>query len=680
MAVCNIFNSLSKNTGTFLTFSQYAESMTDTTKKVVPSKFVAININNAKIDLSNSSIPKTLQDYYENGVAVIKNKGEWKYKYSKDLFWRTMFDHFIENEDIKYIGDINIQSYEEYGGTGYSEIYCYVPNEAGELECELVPNSTTKTIDTRNKGAHLEGYENQIDTWYNIEQNIDYKVTNENSTDDIDGVTNNWYDNLKGIYKNTDDAYYTFNTIVVLYDVVDIQNNEIIRNNLPMGIYFTGSYDEPAQELTNYVTKYISSPEIYGQGTSYGLRICTKHITGSVSSIINEPIINEHQISNDTKSELCYALTQMSQSQTKMDEVIDHTYNCVQNYKDLAAVFKNSKTNVPYIKLINGKEYWFVNGRRVGTATIDDGELEHVCGINIDVKIYDKNNSEIKVVSIEDLFKADQKIYIKWTIKNGDVLLQHNEINNIKLTLPNEDQEKLSKTSEGQYEYTIQQYGSKSEQTEQNKNTLYHQIKENFIITVTLADRQEVSKDFGYIITFPSYIGLIRDDVPWGNYLMNINNEVYKGKLNELLTTKDYWGAEPTKLLLENQVCTYNYTNKGYEVSYTDNAAQPQNTNAPYHVCYIYPAIKPNNIDNIKNGLSNITEYKLLTSIKDSKDLEYINDFTKVTPEYIGDETGSLYPYIIGRFGNEYGSSVVLYNVYIDEIPAFVNNYTLTFK
>ena len=82
MAVCNIFNSLSKNTGTFLTFSQYAESMTDTTKKVVPSKFVAININNsnAKIDLSNSSIPKTLQDYYENGVAVIKNKGEWKYK------------------------------------------------------------------------------------------------------------------------------------------------------------------------------------------------------------------------------------------------------------------------------------------------------------------------------------------------------------------------------------------------------------------------------------------------------------------------------------------------------------------------------------------------------------------------------------------------------------------------
>lgn len=666
MAVCNIFNSLSKNTGTFLTFSQYAESMTDTTKKVVPSKFVAININNsnAKIDLSNSSIPKTLQDYYENGVAVIKNKGEWKYKYSKDLFWRTMFDHFITNDDIKYIGDINIQSYEEYGGTGYSEIYCYVPNEAGDVEYELVPDSTTKTIDTRNKGAQLEGYEDQVGTWYDLEHKIEYKVTDEESAVDIDGVTNNWYDNLKGIYKNTDDAYYTFNTIVVLYDVVDIQNNKIILNNLPMGIYFTGLYDETTQELTNYVTKYISSQEIYGQGTSYGLRLCTKHITGSTSSAINE-----HQISNDTKSELCYALTQMSQSQSKMDEVINHTYNCVQNYKDLATVFKNSKTNVPYIKLIDGKEYWFVNGRRVGMATIDDGELEHVCGVNMDVKIYNSDGSEIKVISIEDLLQASQKIYIKWTIKNGDIILQNNEINNIKLTLPNGSQKSLDKSSQGQYDHTIQKYGS---------STLYHQIKENFTITVTLADGQELSKEFGYLITFPSYIGLIKDDMPWSDYLMRTgdNNNIGSSQILNTLLTSEYWSAEPTKLLLENQACTYNYTNEGYEVSYTDSIGQPQTTNAPYHVCYIYPAIKPNNIDNIKNGLSNITEYKLLTSIKDSKDLEYINDFTKVTPEYIGDKTGLLYPYIIGRFGN----SSVLYHVYIDEIPAFVNNYTLTFK
>ena len=123
MAVCNIFKELTKPTGTFLTFSQYAESMTNTQQKVIPSKFVAINIH--RDSLSNNLIPKILQNYYENGIAVIKNDtNSWIDNYSKDLFWRTMFNHFISLDDIKYIGDINIQSYEEYGGTGYTEIYC----------------------------------------------------------------------------------------------------------------------------------------------------------------------------------------------------------------------------------------------------------------------------------------------------------------------------------------------------------------------------------------------------------------------------------------------------------------------------------------------------------------------------------------------------------------------------
>ena len=309
-------------------------------------------------------------------------------------------------------------------------------------------------------------------------------------------------------------------------------------------------------------------------------------------------------------------------------------------------------------------------------ATIDDGELEHVCGVNIDVKIYDEHNSEIKAISVEDLLQSQQALYINWVIKNGDVILQSNEINNIKLTLPNKTQQKLEKSSQGQYIHTIKRYGSL---------TLYHQVKENFTITVTLANGQEVSKDFGYIITFPSYIGLIRDDAYWRNageswkdYLIRVdnNNNIESGQILNTLLTRDYWCTEPTKLLLENQAYIYNYTNEGYEVSYTDSIGQSQTTNSPYHVCYIYPAEAPNNINSIKNGLSSISGYKPLTSIKDSKDLEYINDFTKVTPEYIGSETGSMQPYIIGRFGN----STVLYNVYIDEIPAFVNNYTLTLK
>lgn len=652
MAVCNIFNELNKPTGTFLTFSQYAESMTNTNQKVIPSKFVVINIH--KENLTNNSIPKILQDYYENGVAVIKNKGLWKNKYSKDLFWRTMFNHFIENGDIKYIGDINIQSYEEYGGTGYSEIYCYIPNEAKNLIYgSLIPSNSIEELDNRSNGSYIEGYEKQdLGSWGQLTEDIRYDITLEDITvKNYDDVTDNWYDNLIPTGENKVDLY-TFNTIVVLYDVIDKTNNKVLQNNQPMGIYFTGLYDESMQEITNYVTKYISSQEIYDQGTSYGLRICTKHITASSSSIVNEI-----QISNDTKSELCYALSQMSQSQTKMDEVIDHTYNCVQNYKDLAAVFKNSKTNVPYIKLIDGKEHWFVNGRRVGLATIDNGEVEHVCGININAKIYD-NNSVVKAISIKDLLISNKILTLKWSIKNGDLLLKNSEINNVQLTMPNGEIKSLSKTSEGFHEIEINKY----------TDIKYHQKIENYILTITLSDGQVISKNIGYILTFPSYIGLIKSDVSWNDYLMPLFGDNKLDDKLKALIENDYWMDSPLELVLENQDYIYNYTNDGYETVFIDNTDKEQKIEQPYHVCYIYPAI---NINSSNDGLSIVSSYKQLTSIKDSRDLEYINDF-----EMVKDITNNKHPYIVGKFGE----STVIYNVYIDKIPAFVKNYTLTFK
>ena len=58
----------------------------------------------------------------------------------------------------------------------------------------------------------------------------------------------------------------------------------------------------------------------------------------------------------------------MSISQQKMDQIVNKTYNDGQNYKDLLAIFKNQRVNVPYIKYINGEKYWFVNGRLVDSA------------------------------------------------------------------------------------------------------------------------------------------------------------------------------------------------------------------------------------------------------------------------------------------------------------------------
>ena len=82
MAVCNRFNELSSNSGNFLMFSQYVEDITcnfvnSTSYKVVPSKFIALNIDYSLLNIPsvgdsrdlNVDIPMYFQNYYENACA-----------------------------------------------------------------------------------------------------------------------------------------------------------------------------------------------------------------------------------------------------------------------------------------------------------------------------------------------------------------------------------------------------------------------------------------------------------------------------------------------------------------------------------------------------------------------------------------------------------------------------------
>lgn len=139
MAICNVFKKLTKETGTFLTFGQYMDDLTEwQTKskyyKIVPSKFIAIDNQTKKY--SNSTLPKCFYEYFENSCACFKNSKdlEWNPEYSKILFWNAMFESGIITKNsndninytidgIKYVGDINMQSHNNIDGMGYSEIY-----------------------------------------------------------------------------------------------------------------------------------------------------------------------------------------------------------------------------------------------------------------------------------------------------------------------------------------------------------------------------------------------------------------------------------------------------------------------------------------------------------------------------------------------------------------------------
>ena len=384
MAVCNLFNDLTNPSGNFLMFSQYVESITkniangDTEYKVIPSKFIALNIDytrlntdklignstllNDPIKCLNSLVPKYFQNYFENGCAYGRGLADfiWTPEHSKNLFWNAMWDaeflHSTSKDDVNiideimYYGNINMYSYNEHKGMGYGEIYCYIPTDAGKINCQVVtiesdsqvenPNITLEGLDINNPLSKTYCYENK------------YTMSFDS-------------DELANIYLRPIDKY-NVNTFILLYDVHVKSNDswEVTHSNIPMGMYFTGNFEENGN-LTNSITKFVSTS--YGNGTSYGLRICTRF---SVSP--NGMIINTSDVSVDENYvNYCQLMTGMNENLSRMLDIVKSSHDTTNQYKNLLSMVKNNRTNVPYVKTINGDDCWFVNGRFVSKVGVD---------------------------------------------------------------------------------------------------------------------------------------------------------------------------------------------------------------------------------------------------------------------------------------------------------------------
>ena len=387
MAVCNLFKKLDKTTGNFMVFSQYVEDLTKSISqssqyKVSPSKFICLNINYN--DYDNISFPTRLQNYFENGCAFLRsnniennnlswNSGDWNPEISKNLFWNCLNQAgFLSRNDynntvneIKYIGEINLESYDEHDGMGYSEIYCYIPNEGKEMSVEWILNSSNLNVFTTGNDF-VEGYSAEDG--------------NENLLR-IDGVSTIDYSMDASVSLNFDEPItiesksFEFNTIIVLYDILSIDNEGNITKryeNIPLGIYLPGLINNGS--VDNFVTKFISSNEIYGAGTSYGLRICSRIVVSPTGSIIESV-----QSDSQDYAMVSYTLSEMSKTIEKMNEVVSGIHQNQQLLKNTLAIFKNSKTNVPYVKEIDGKHYWFVNGKyaySTGAEAYDNTDIQ----------------------------------------------------------------------------------------------------------------------------------------------------------------------------------------------------------------------------------------------------------------------------------------------------------------
>lgn len=601
MAVCNIFNRLRSNTGTYFMFSQYAEDLTresvqSSYYRVTPSKFIALELD--VNEYNDDTIARLLQNKFENGCAVCRKEmvDTWVPSHSTNLFWDTLFNAgllSIENsfvKEIRYVGDINLQSYNEHDGIGYSELYCYIPNEAPNIQyqCSIDNKDNKYFVSSR----QLEGYNyDDLDRWVNLDEIITYYPEHKYEFP--------WSSNTVTSQK-TQDSCFKINTIITLYDIyTNSENNaEPAYSNVPMGIYFTGLIEEGS--LTNSITKYVSNPDIFGAGTSYGLRICSRFI---VSPNQNNIKILDTTTENDNYSAISQVMAQMAISQTKMDEVLTKIQSNSSAEKELLSIFKNSKTNVPYIKMYNGTSHWFVNGKNLGPVleTFDCECIPYDTQEILDAL----NKSHSLVVSLHAANSFGRYIFDKSVDPAQDILLTWDIMFNEDTVIPDS------------------LYLNELEIDKNNTSITMSGVSETITYKLS-AEKEGLVNDATSTIHFvwPTFFGTMPCDHTCGNRIQHTFN------------------PNPTDI---KRLTKYVRTSKNNEFTYTNFADATGKTD---HVVIAYPC-----------------EFGELYSISDEFNYEYIDDFIKYRKVF--------------TFDNNLQAE---YFVYVDKIPAEVENFKIRFK
>lgn len=418
MAICNVFKELTKSNGTFFTFSQYAEDLTkhqsNNSYKVIPSKFICCDVDYSLFD--NKTLPNLLQNNFENGCSFLRDilPNDWTPEISKILFWNEIGSNLLlanGKNSIVYCGDINIQSYSEQDNIGYNEIYCYIPNDAKKMSFSVTESEEQPKYEQYN-GEYICGYDsNDLDFTGLLDIEHVYQVRDASlkslGLKDYKYRYNDKYDIDLSSYTYTTDTSFKFNTVVVFYD---ISNGDVKFKNIPLGVFVTGTIDEG--KMVGEITKYVSNGDIYYSGTSYGLRICNRFVVSpNGTELKNTTVINSEE--DGDYPALAQVMSAMTDSQSKMDEVINSIHNYQDGIKEHLAQFKNSRVNIPYILYVNNIPYWFINGKNTNVPVWGGVEA-------LRTTVSDLNEKAKGVIKIKEIgiFEYNGGDYVKSVVIN----------------------------------------------------------------------------------------------------------------------------------------------------------------------------------------------------------------------------------------------------------------------
>ena len=396
MAKCNLLRPFDDQEGSsqFYTFSQWWEDLTlqnalGDAYRIVPSRYACFNI-----DLTD--IKEKLQDEFEHKCAALRffmdndtHNEKFTPKTASMLFWNAMNSKLGSNwENMMFVGELDLQGTNYIDGTAYSELYCILPSNGKKMK-DWQPGPSTSYPQTSYGSDEYGipfGWQSlpsgaSSDAAYPVDTPTGFNgpgifTTEDNQTrysslNTLDSLHQMYMKDLltNNNYFQVDDSVtsFNFNAIALFYDIVakDENNNyHYIYTAVPMGMYVMN----PA------ITKYVTNDEIYGQGTSYGLRVTSKFCAESLTTQTGDNASGNSVVADlgDIYPEIAVVMDRFNAAAEALD---DYTKRLQEESNALTSHFNNFKdnrVNVPYIREIKGvgdekpEKYWFVNGRSTG--------------------------------------------------------------------------------------------------------------------------------------------------------------------------------------------------------------------------------------------------------------------------------------------------------------------------
>ena len=320
--------------GKFLPISQYSHDLVRSMNgltQLYPSRFITCTLTEPDKAAERVEVISKILD---QAMANIKPGEEVPYAAIRNLAWAGLYE-MISIKDSKTepgaiaIGDINFLSHEVMGGMMYSDIYIHVDPQLG--------SKTAVMQDTAGDDPTKDAI----------------------ATDPVTGDP---------MVEPSSRKKLTFNAVILYYNLYQIdpttKSSEFkpLCKDMPLGLYIPEPHPDRPDEPP--VTVILQSPELFGQGTSWATRICSRIATS------DKMALNPNPTRSSEYATLTKVLSEFGDINSLIKKVLhgrgannpDEIGLAQEDVKSYLEEFRAKKqVNVPYVK----DGYWFVNGRKM---------------------------------------------------------------------------------------------------------------------------------------------------------------------------------------------------------------------------------------------------------------------------------------------------------------------------